>query len=904
MWERFHAALEVPDAERAAWLAVEVADPAERSELNRMLAAHVRTGTVLDQPVHPAAEPGTRSTIGSWHKLRQIGQGGMGTVWLAERETAAGVVQRAALKCVAAQRLAEPSLLARFRREQRILARLEHPDIARLLDAGIDDAGLPWLAMEYIDGMPLLDWVAHQAPPLATRLQLVIRLCGAVQYAHQQLVVHRDLKPANVLVRPDGRPVLLDFGIAALLEPATGPEQTGTAMPLALTPRYASPEQLRGQPVGTASDVYSLGCVLYELLTGAPPFAAPGTDWAGWVAEVVARMPPAPGMLTGALAIDRELDAIVLQCLRKEPERRYVSAAALAEDLGRLLAHKPVRARPDTVRYRLRKFVRRHRVGVAASLLMAVLLALFGLRLAIEQQRTAAALAQSELQRTQADATVAFLTDIFREADPTRAGARRTTAELLARGVDLLAQRPLDAGNKARIAIVLGEILINTGDYARAEALFRQTLDATPAGDLRRDALVGLGGAQLAATHYAEARRTLQAALAPEQPDGSADASLARAAALERLGAAEQALGQRQSAHAALAEALAIRQARLPVHDPRIADVRLRLGGLAWSDGDFAAAHSHYQAALATRRRESGEPAELARVLDALGGLAHVQGQFAQATVHYSEALALRRQVLGERHRLTADTLGNLGALAYDRGDPAAAIAPLEQALAVQLQVLGQDSPVVARTLNNLGLALAAVGERARARSLLQQALDINRKSFGEQHPRVAGNLNNLGLVLLDDAQAPAAETLFVQALEIQQTQLPADDPQRGFALTNLGRARLELGQVQQAERDFAAALTLRRQKLGKDHPALAETLTWYGVLRCEQGDAEQGAALLDEAQAVRARAFGAAHVSIVQTRVLLRACAPAWRAVATDAEVRRIATDAASGAPLKRRLR
>ena len=905
LWERFHAAADLPPAARAAWLDAHVDDPAERAELDALLAAHTRDDAMLDRPLqHEPMDVGRR--IGDWRLQRELGRGGMGSVWLAAAD--GGTV--AAIKFVASA-FAPPALGTRFQREQRILATLQHPDIARLLDGGITDDGIPWLAMEFVDGLPLDRWRRERAPDLRQRLQLLLQLCGTVQYAHQQLVVHRDIKPGNVLVREDGQPVLLDFGIAKLLADSTDPDRTGTALPALLTPRYASPEQLLGAPVGTASDVYSLGMVLYELLCDAAPFEPPGESWSAWVADVSARLPAPPSTRGGALTLDRELDAIVLMALRKEPQRRYASAAALGDDLQRYLDHKPVRARADAASYRIAKFVRRHRVGVSLGALAVVLLAALGVRLAIENARANAALEVSQRERVRAEETVAFLTDIFREADPTRGdGTVLSARDVLERGVALLETRRFDAASHAAVLTALGEIFVNSGAYDRAEALFGQALKLaheTQRGDsLRADALHGLGGAQQAAAQHVAARTTLLEAL-PLRRFAHGASGLEAAATAERLGAAEQSLAHYEAARAAYEETLAIRRALLPADDPRLADVLLRLGSLHWSLGRYDDAEPYYQDALALRRRHPEQGAELARALDAAGALAHVRGRHSEAQTHYTEALQLRRNVLGPQHRLTADTLGNLGALAYDRGDAATAIPLLEEAIATQRGALDADSPVVAKTLNNLALAQAARGDRSRARDGLERALAINRAAFGEQHVRVAGNLNNLGLVLLDDGDAAAAETRFAQALAILEALAGNDDPQLGYALTNRGRALAELDRPRDAEAAYARAVDLRKRHLDASHPALADTLTWYGVLRCEHDDVTAGEAMLRDALDLRQRVLGTTHAGTAQTSALLAACYVRMGDMARAAPLLRfsaqVAEDPGSGEPLLRRL-
>ena len=909
LWELFHDALDVPAPARAAWLAEHAPDPATRAELETLLAAHEREGVALDKPLATASDEAGRR-IGAWRLVRELGRGGMGTVWLAEREDG-GFTQKAALKFVATP-FAQPALVARFRRERQILAGLQHGDIARMLDGGVSDEGVPWLAMEFVDGVPLERWARESAPTLSRRLALVVQLCGAVHYAHQHLVVHRDIKPGNVLVVEGDRPVLLDFGIAKLLEDTADPENTGTAMPAIFTPRYASPEQLLGQPVGTASDVYSLGLVLYELLAGSLPHAASGESWSELITSVTERPPVPPSQRGGTLAIDRELDAIVLMALRREPERRYVSAAALADDLQRYLDHQPVHARPDSPYYRAAKFVRRHRLGVALGVVAVAGLAALGARLAIESERTTAALVVSQRERARAEDTVSFLTEIFREADPTRGdGGTVSARDVLERGTALLETRQLDPASRAAVLTALGETFANAGAYPRAEALFGEAVTLATGverGDaLRGDALHGLGGAQQAAAKHAEARATLLQALALREEAYGAD-SIEVAVTSERLAAAEQSLAQFDAARAAYERTLAIRRKLLPPDDPRIADVLLRLGSVAWSMGRYDEAEPRYRDALAVRRRHPDQAADLARALDAMGALGQARGRYDEAEPYYREALELRRKVLGPQHRLTADTLGNLGSLAYDRGDANAALPLLQEALALQEQAVGPESPVVAKALNNLALTEAALGRRAEARAFFERALAINRKAFGEKHVRVAGNLNNLGLVQLDDGDAVAAEPNFAAAATIIEALAGADDPDMGYSLSNRARALVELGRFDEAEALYARALKLRREHLDPAHPSVTDTLTWYGVLRCERGDTKAGSEMLEEALASRRTKFGAAHATTAMSGALLGAClardggSERSRALLVE-YAQRVRDDPASGVPLLARV-
>jgi len=351
----FQAAAELPPPARAAMLDRDCADARVRAEVDSLLAAHDESGTFLEKSVWDfidAAE-GDRlagAMIGPYRVVRQLGHGGMGTIFLAIRDESE-FSQRVAIKLVRGG--GGQSFVQRFRQERQILAALEHPNIARLLDGGTTADGLPFIAMEYVDGIPIDDYCRAHALSIPQRLRLFLQLCDAVQYAHRNLVIHRDIKPQNVLVTADGVPKLLDFGIAKLVSPATRPDATVTRM---MTPEYASPEQLLGEAVTTATDVYSLGVLLFELLTRAKPFSA-----------TRAPRDEAPRPSAASRALRGDLDNIVAAAMDVSPARRYGSVEQLADDVRRHLSGHPIAARRATLRYRASKFVRRNKLGVAAA---------------------------------------------------------------------------------------------------------------------------------------------------------------------------------------------------------------------------------------------------------------------------------------------------------------------------------------------------------------------------------------------------------------------------------------------------------------------------------------------------------------------------------------------------------
>jgi len=892
VWSLFHDALERPVEARADWLREATAgDTALQDEVASLLRAHGDDASPLDRP--PPAPPPLDTVevgdcLGPWRLLREIGAGGMGRVFEVERADGR-YTQRAALKRLVPE-LAHPAFVGRFERERQIMAALEHPHIARLLDGGSSADGLPWLVMEYVDGAPIDRWCARQRLPLRERLRLVAAVCDAVDHAHRHLVVHRDLKPSNVLVGEDGVPHLVDFGIAALLGPgATGGALTEAFGPRLLTPRYASPEQLAGAPIGVASDVYSLGVLLYELASGSAPYESDGLSPEAMAARIRGSDPPALRIAARRAhardpdpprwpreRLPAELDWIVRRALKPEPAARYRSAAALAADLRALLAHRPVQARPDSVAYRLRKFVRRRWPWVVAAAVFLAMAGGFTWRLAQESARTRAALAQTELERDRATRTAGFLAELFALADPTQAQGREVGArEILDRGRAQLARRD-DLPPRVRITLLdaLAEVYRNAGAYEAAGELLAEARALLPeAGSiaLEADTMSDLGHTlELQGRHQA-ARTALERAL--ELQRRRAD-ELGVAEVAERLGVVLQSLGERDAALPLFEEAQSIRALRLRPDDGRVADAALRLGSWYWVAGRLDEAEPWYRRALDLRRSAAAaDLPELARAIDAYGALEHARGRYAQAEPLFAEALALRRRVLGDRHRHTADSLSNLGACRYDRGDDAGAEPALREALAIYERVLAADSPVLGKTLNNLGLVRQRQRDHGEARVLFERALAINRAAYGPRHARVAGNLNNLGVLAEATDQLADAEAAYREALSIQQEALGADHPQIAYGLTNLARVVHWRGEAVEAATLFERALAIRRARLPADHPALAETLAWYGYTECRREPASGGVARLREALAVRERVLETRAAATTETRAMLGAC-------------------------------
>lgn len=497
LFDELHELDAASRAQRLAQLRVDLPDIA--AEVASWLQKDNETDGVLDKLLEQSAErlavaapnltDRSGQHIGPYQLIRRVGRGGMGEVYEASRSSV-DFNQHVAIKLLR-RGLDSEDIVRRFVRERRILAQLEHPGIARLTDGGVSEDGLPYLVMEFVDGKSLLEAVEEQGLDLQTRLKLFLQICDAVAYAHRRLIVHRDLKPSNVMLTPDQQPKLLDFGIAKLLE-GEDEQLTRTDMRV-MTPNYAAPEQILGQPISTATDVYALGIMLYELLTGLSPNQRGGKPMQQVTNELAHEsvMRPSAAVLASAETespqrqklsrqLSGDLDIIVLHALKREPERRYQGAAEFADDLRRHIAGHPVRAQTDTMTYRMRKFATRHRGGVAATLL-AVLGILVGLVIAISQAKIAreqADRAQAELQR--ADAMKSFTLSLFREQDPMQRGKPepRTSSELIASGIERA--RAEFSGDPVQLSEVLndlGEIQTGLGDYDSAVAVLQQALE-------------------------------------------------------------------------------------------------------------------------------------------------------------------------------------------------------------------------------------------------------------------------------------------------------------------------------------------------------------------------------------------------------------------------------------------
>jgi serine/threonine protein kinase len=783
-WRRlqdiFHGAEGLDPAEQRRYLDDACAGDAElRQEAEALIASSGEAADLPDQVRQAAAAalgsgPPVGTRTGPYRIVKELGQGGMGRVFLAVRDDDQ-FQRRVAVKIAHAAQA--PELLSRFRSERQILAALDHPNMARLLDGGTTEDGVPYLVLEYVEGEPIDRYCDAQQLPVPERLQIFRAVCAAVHYAHQNLVVHRDLKPANVLVTPDGTPKLLDFGIAKLLKPellAQAPLLT-TALHRPMTPEYASPEQMRGEPVTTVSDVYSLGVLLYELLTGCRPLRLEGqspTEFQRIVSEVEPERPSAAVLWPAEWAdgrtaeersrsrrtspeklrrtLEGDLDNILLMALRKAPARRYASAEQLSDDLRRQLEGLTVRARKDTIRYRTRKFIRRNRYWVGTAAAFFALVAGFG----VNRAQLARALAEQRDQARQeaetAQHVALFLQDVFRLADPDEEHGRTVTArEILDRAAERLGP-PGQEGPEVHAALLdtIGNVYRHLGLYSRAEPLLQQALDERRAtlGEDHLDtalSLLHMGELRREQSRPVEAETLLRSALRTRERLLGAQ-HLGTAEALEALGVALRDQRKSGEAESLLRRALALREAA--GNGPDVASTLDRLAEVLDDKGELAEAESLTRRALEISRRRPGDHLDIARYLGRLGTILRRRGELKAAEAPLREALATRARLLGPDQPIVAFNLNNLANLLRDRGELASAEPLYRQSIGIYERVVGEEHLGLAAVRADLADLLVREGRLDEAEELFRRSLDARRR-LGDENPLTLASQDGLARV-------------------------------------------------------------------------------------------------------------------------------------------------------------
>jgi eukaryotic-like serine/threonine-protein kinase len=797
-WLQISAALDeildCPEAERAIALdRLGSRDASLRTEVERLLAADASAGGFLEHPL-PAfddpdnqpggfdgsAEPAVGERVGVYQIVRQVGRGGMGAVYLAERADGA-FEQRVAVKMIHSGLITSDER-ERFLQERRILAALEHPHIARVFDGGVTADGRPYFVMEYVEGQPITRYCRARRLDLHDRLRLLVDVCLAIEVAHRHFVVHRDLKPSNILVTGDGRVKLLDFGIAKLLTVSSPDSEPITRVP-AMTPEYAAPEQLRGGTITTATDVYALGAVLYEMLTARRPYEA--SSFHELAATVRHGTPARPSAilsgrdemekagLDGAIGRVRrvlrgDLDTIVMTALRAEPERRYPSAEALRGDIERFLAHLPIRARPDSRSYRIGRFMRRHRVAVTAAAIV-VLSLVAGLAGTFWEARVASHHAR------RAEAAQTFMADVFRLSAPGESAGRSVTAkeilDLASRRVDI--ELAADPEIQADMLTFIGRIYLQLGLYPEAKRLLerglvvRRGLYGAERAEIA-DSLDALGTLRVKQGNYAEATNTFQEALAVLGRIGR-PADTASVTTLNHLSDAEIQRGDYQSAENTAQTALSLSRRLYGPSHPAVADGLELLARVRRSRGDFDGAQTLNREALDIRRSHFGnDHPEVVRSLSNAALDVFERGHYAEAEDLYRRALASAKQALGPDHPDTLDLLSNLAAAVTQQGKLLAGEVLLREALEARQLRLGADHPSLVPTLTRLAWTTSRLGREDEAESLYRQALAIARAKLPPGHDQIADVSVGLAGTLVRTGRKAEAQSLLREAVTIR----------------------------------------------------------------------------------------------------------------------------------------
>jgi serine/threonine-protein kinase len=832
-WHRiqslFHDAAGVPQGEQRVFLEAACGDDEDLIlEVLAMLDQDASGHSLLDRNIADIAEETLANAIpaslilkefGPYQILKLLGEGGMGVVYLAERRDLGTQVAVKVLR----DAWLSPARRERFASEQRTLAQLNHPLIARLYDADILDDGTPWFVMEYVDGIPLTLYCRKHECSVEQRLRLFRSVCEAVQHAHGHAVIHRDLKPSNILVKNDGSVRLLDFGISKQLETLDlQVDQTMTGLRM-MTPAYASPEQIRGDRVGITTDVYSLGVVLYEVLTNQLPFDLSGLTPAEAASIIADHEPGKPSAAvnrttdsdanshTLSLSLSKtawaDLDVLCLNAMHKDPRRRYQSVEALIRDVDHYLNGEPLEARPDAWQYRIGKFVRRNRRAVAATAVIfaviVVLVSFFTVRLA--KARDTALAEAARTQRIQQ-----FTANLFQGGDAAAGPSDSLRViTIVDRGVQEAKTLNHDPKVQAELYQSLGGIYQKLGKFEPADSLLRSALEQRKSlfgsdSPEVAESLTALGLLRFDQAHLEEAEQLIRQGLEmakrhlpPDHP-AIAKATLAYGKVLAERGSYDQAID-------ALNKAVRLQSA------PGVAPADLVTSLSALADAHYRAGHydtckSLYTRVLEMHRQIYGERHPL--VADDLGSLAAVQRDLG----YYSEAERLDRQALdiaqsyyGNNHPKTAGCLTALAeSLTYENKYDEA-VSSLDQALAIQERVYGSAHPSVAETLNELGNVASMRDHLDEAEARFQRAADIYRTVYGDHHYLVAIALSNVAGISYDKKDYPRAEQLFRDVIRRYKETLPADNVNLAIAHIKLGRALLHENRYKDAEPETLA---------------------------------------------------------------------------------------------------
>jgi serine/threonine protein kinase/Tfp pilus assembly protein PilF len=781
----------------------------------------------------------------------------MGVVYEAEQQHPRRPV---ALKVIRGGHYVDEHVVRLFEREAQALARLRHPGIAAIYEAGRTEEGQHFFAMELVRGTPLLDYVlrrqeaAEGSDQLRDRLRLFTKICEAVNYAHQRGVIHRDLKPSNILVSSgegmrgssgglEGVPEIkiLDFGLARITDADVAVSTIITEIgQIQGTLAYMSPEQTRGNPdeIDLRSDVYTLGVILFELLTGQLPYEVhKGIPHEGL--RIICEEPPQlPSRLRFRTSgkerekIDRDLDTIILKALEKEPWRRYQSAWALAEDVERYLSDQPILARPPSTIYQIRKLVARHKGVVGFAVTLALLVVGFGIAMAVQSARVARERDKAVTAERESHQVSTFLVDLFKISDPSEARGNTVTArQILDRGAERI------SGELREQPVVQARLMDTIGQVYRSLGLFQQ--------------------AKLLLERALETRRSL---LGEDHLEVSDSFSNLANVLWDR--------GDYSQAKQYFERSLSIKEKALGPNDIKVATVCHNLASVLWSKGDYATAKPLLERALAIREKVLGpRHPEVSNTMNSLGALYYTMGDYVKAQSYWERTLAIREEVLGSDHPKMAMTLNNLGTLKKDRGDYVGAKPLLERAIRIQEKSLGPNHPNLAAGLNNLSDLLRTVKDYDAAKPLIQRAITIEESNFGPDHPEVARFLGNFAEILRETGDYAGARPVYERALTIREKTLGENHRDTAWSLQGIAHLDADEGRYADAERHYLKALQVQKRALGPDQADVGWSLCGLADLYSKQGRNAEAEVLYTQALVNLEKNLGPDHPNVKKTQ-------------------------------------
>lgn len=813
-------------------------------EVKKLLEAYYSSGTFLEDDIleHDFIKAGDR--VGPWKINREIGRGGMSIVYHASR--ADGQFERdVAIKFLHGL-IPGRSMHKRLQLEQNILAKLHHKNIAQLFDAGVTDEGRPYFILEYIDGKPITEWCYENKIGFSQRLDIFAQVCEAVQFAHQRLIVHRDLKPTNILVDNNGSVKLLDFGIAKILEedPQEGAALTRTGQYL-MTPEYASPEQVRGESITTATDVYALGLILCQILTGSLPYNLSEKSPMEISSIISETYPTKPSTLVGkGLEINNEeskrlrtglnskylkkelrgdLDNIIMKALRKESERRYGSADQLLQDIRHYQKNEPISARPESAGYLTKKFVQRNRTAVSAAVIIVFILigtVIFSL---IQARNT-------EIERQKTEQVNAFLQEMLASPNPFEDGRDVRVIDILDQTAERMDNElDLDPSVAAAVHHTLGVTYRELGDLEKAsvhlaEALkVRNNLYTPPHPDIS-DSQAEYGKLEQKKGNYAVADSLLRLAFESDLSRlGKENTTVA--IRISDRGVLKWEMGDLESAEQLLRESLELEQQLRDSNDVQLAVSLGNLATLLLDQGYHNEALKLYNRELGIYRSnyENDQHPSIPQVLSHIGIIYDDLEEYEEARINHEQALELFRELKGEDHADVAYAMNNLASVLTNLGEPEEALKMQQESAEIYESIYGNEHPNVGIQYNNIAYAKRTTGDLEGAIESYKKAIDIWEKGLPEDHLFLGYGYHNLGSVLMLQNHPQEALPNFQRAYEIRVKQLSTNSSERGVTTSMLGDCLATLNRTEEAEPLLIEGYQILLQSLGENHTSTQE---------------------------------------------------------------------------------